>query len=291
MGYKLFDVLVLISPNDDGKIALQQAMVFQKILSYRLVILHVLPPVSFLQKQFNTKQVNDQEIQVEKKLTRFVKDYFDGSVPEFVLIKVVRGRILPVLLGMVRTDDYFFIILKRGATWKRTANALEQHEIDKIIGNAHCPVLTINDQATNDDIKTILVPIDISESTKKRLLWASMFAKNMRARIQIVSALNVNIDETKSLAFRNGEKIKTMLEKRGLDCEVEILRVHGRVKHDAVLSYMINKKPDFVIIRTRQVPASFKSSIGPFAKRIIHGSSIPVFTVSQTQSDIAEVLL
>lgn len=135
-----------------------------------------------------------------------------------------------------------------------------------------------------------MVPIDISEGTTKRLLWASMFAKKAGARIQIVSALNVNIDEHKSLALKNAEKIKAMLHERGIRCDVEILKVHGRVKHEMVLAYITEKRPDFVIIRKHAASATFTTTIGDFAQEIIHGSQIPVFTVSQSQKDIEQIL-
>jgi nucleotide-binding universal stress UspA family protein len=94
----------------------------------------------------------------------------------------------------------------------------------------------------------------------------------------------------KSLALKNAETIQSMLSERGIESELEILKVYGQVKHDMVLSFIDTEKPDLIIIRKHHVVSFFSNTIGDFAKEIIHGSSIPVFTVSQRQKDIAHKL-
>ena len=114
--------------------------------------------------------------------------------------------------------------------------------------------------------------------------------KKANAKILIISALNANIDVQKSLALKNAERIQTMLSERGIQSDLEILKVHGQVKHEMVLSFIAEKKPDLIIIRKHHTVSSFSNTIGDFAKEIIHGSNIPVFTVSQRQRDIANKL-
>lgn len=290
MKFRLHDVLAVVPLTDEGKIVLKQAMYLQKVFTFRIFVLYVIPPISFFKRQFNSHKVKELKDETLQKLTAFVKDFFEGQIPDKVILKVSMGNLVSTLIKHARSNDFLFIIMKRSMHQKGISNLLEQNEIDKIIGRAHCPVLSINEGSTQKDIKTILIPVDISESTTKRLLWASMFAKKTNAKILIVSALNINIDEQKSLALKNAEKIKLMLSERGIECEVEILRVHGQIKHEMVLSYITEKKPDLVIIRKHHVVASFNTTIGDFAQEIIHGSNIPVFTVSQTQSGIANVL-
>jgi len=169
-------------------------------------------------------------------------------------------------------------------------NLLDQNKLDKIIGNSHCPILCINENRIPDELKNILIPIDITVNSEKKLLWASFFAKKNNAKIQIVSVLNVNIDEKSSLASKNALKIQEMLSKRGIECEIEVLKVRDKVKHEVVLNYIESKKTDMVIIRKRQVATYRNPTIGEFAKEIIHNSPVPVFVVSQRQSDIENVL-
>jgi nucleotide-binding universal stress UspA family protein len=200
------------------------------------------------------------------------------------------GNLVSTLIKQAQGGDFLFIILKRSTLQKGVSCLLDQHEIDKIIGHSYCPILSINENPTPKEIKNILVPIDISEGTTKRLLWASMFAKITGAKIRIISALKINIDESKSLAFKNAEKIKSMLMERGIECEVELIKVQGQFMHEVVLAYIETRKPDFIIIRKHHIASYFSTTIGDFAKEIIRGSGIPVFTVSQSQKDIESIL-
>lgn len=211
-------------------------------------------------------------------------------IPSNVIVKVVLGDLVPTLMNQARSGDFYFMILKHCAHQKGIPNLLDQSDIDKIIGHSYCPVLSINNDATPENLNNILIPIDISENTNKKLLWASLFAKESKAKIQIVSALNINIDEQKSLASKNAEKIKSMLQSRGIECEVDVLKVHNQVKQEVVLQYIEAKQPDLVIIRKHHIASYSNTTIGDFAKEIIHGSTVPVFTVSQSQSDIENLL-
>lgn len=290
MRYRLLDVLVLVPLNDEGKIVLKQAVILQKIFSCRIFVLHVIPQAPFLTSHFNSPKIKELKDEALQKLKDFAGDFFKGEIPEYIILKVMMGHLMHTLIEQSMGEDFLFIILKKSPNRNETLNLLDQKDIDRIIGHSFCPILSVNEAITPEEIKNILIPIDISENTTKKLLWASSFAKKTKARIQIVSALNINMNEEKSLALKNAEKIKSMLQERGIESDLEILKVHGQVKHEAVLSFIAANKPDFVIIRKHHIVSYFKTNIGDFAKEIIHGSAVPVFTVSQTQKDIENIL-
>ncbi len=148
------------------------------------------------------KELRDEAF---RKLTNFVADYFKGDIPDHVILKVIMGELVPTLTDQAQGGDFLFMILKRCKRQKGISSLLQQNHIDKIIGHSFCPVLSVNEDSTQKEIKSILIPIDVSESTSKRLLWAIMFAKKTKAKIQIVSALNINIDAQESLALKNRE--------------------------------------------------------------------------------------
>lgn len=165
---------------------------------------------------------------------------------------------------------------------------MSRNEIDKFISRSHCPVLAVRKDFPASKISKIVIPIDISQTTKKHLYWATFFAKEFNAQIQIVSALNINIDETKSLAFRNAEKIKKMLIERGIKCEVKILKVHSQKKHKIILDYIGKEKPELVIIRKHQESMFSGKKIGDFVSEIIHGCQMPVFAVGGTTKELPD---
>lgn len=290
MENRLYDVLVLAPFTDEGKIVLKQAMYLQKSLSFRFFVLHIIPPIHFFKRAFNSGKIKELKDKALHELNAFVRDFYGGEIPNNVILKVIMGDLIKTLITQSQSGDFYFMILKRSTHQKGISNLLNQNEIDKIIGHSYCPVLSINEDATPENLESILIPIDISESTDKKLLWASLFAQESKAKIQIVSALNINIDEQKSLAAKNAEKIKKMLQERKIECEVKVLKTHNQPKHEVVLNFIAEKKPDMIIIRKHHIASYASKTIGDFAKEIIHGSKIPVFTVSQSQSDIANIL-
>lgn len=290
MENKINDVLAVVPLTDEGKIVLKQATYLQTIIPYRIFVLNIIPAVSSLTHLFgsrNEKELKDESL---KRLTKFLKDFYEGEIPENVIPLILMGDLVQTLIRQAQSGDYYFMILKRSLHKKDIPNLLEQNEIDKIIGHSHCPVLSVNEDSTPENLKNILIPIDISESTEKKLLWASLFAQKAKAKIQIISALKINIDEQKSQAAKNAKTIQEMLLTRGIESEIEILKVHDKDKHEVVLKSIETKNTDMVIIRKHQIASYENKTLGEFAKEIIHRSKVPVFIVSQSQSDIANLL-
>ncbi len=291
MKIKLHDVLAVVPLSDEGKIVLKQALNLQRALPFRIFAVNVIQPVSLANKFFGTVSRNELHEKSLQNLTDFIRNFLGGEIPANVIPKVVEGKIVPTLISQARSGNYLFIILKRSRQKTGIANLLVQGELDKIIGHAWCPVLTVKENPSPEVLKEILIPMDISDDTRKKLLWASLFAKTAKAKIRIVSALKKDIDINKSLVLRKSEMIRTMLSERGIVCEVDILKTFNQIKYQMVLEHIEKVNPDFVIIRKHHVASFSGKTIGDFARKIIHGADVPVFTVSQKQSDIEKILL
>ena len=275
------DILALIPQNQEGELVLKEALYFQQILGMRIVVFNVLKAPSILSRTFQTGRIESLKDKAKQSLKDFVKNAIQKEIPKNIIFAINEGDIVSNLIRESKEGGYDFIIVdKSKSSFKSTP---QWYKIDKFISRSHCPVLTINKDFPARKIKKILIPIDISQSAKKRLLWASLFAKKFNAKIQIVSALNINISETKSLAFKNAEKIKYLLWDQGIECDVKILRIHKQEKHKAILKYINEEKPDLVILRTHQDLIFSGTNIGKFVSEIVHGCKMPVFTVNYSR--------
>ena len=290
MENKFYDVLAVVPFTAEGKVVLKQAMNLQRILPLRIFVLHVVPVVSLIRPFLSLKNIELLKNGAIQNVNEFLRDFYKGEIPPGVIPKIAFGNLIRTLVKQARSKNFHFIILKKSERKKGIPELLDQNDIDKIIEQSFCPVLSINNDSTPENLKNIIIPIDISEKADKKLLWASFFAKAAKSKIQIVSALKINIDEHKSLAAKNAQNIKNMLLKRGIDCKIEIVKVFDKVNYDVVLNYIKTNETDMVIIRKHQIASSSRRTIGDFAKEIIHGSNVPVFTVGQSQIDIAGIL-
>ncbi|NQU51773.1 MAG: universal stress protein [Bacteroidetes bacterium] len=284
MKYSSNSILAFTPQNKESELILNQALLFQEALGKRIFITDIVKPASIFPQIFQTEKVKNRHKEAVDKLHHFVRGIIQKEIPKEVLLRIRYGNAVTTLIKESKKGGYEFIIVdKSGGNFK---SALSQSEINKFVSKSHCPVLTINKDFPIKSINTIIVPIDISQTTKKRLYWATLFAKKFNAKIQIVSALNVNIDKTKSLAFKNAEKIKKMLLERGIECDVEILKAHNQARHTVLLDYIEKKNPELVIIRTHQEYHFSGKRIGKFVSEIIHGCNAPVFIVGGSTENL-----
>ncbi|KAF0235471.1 MAG: hypothetical protein FD181_3489 [Prolixibacteraceae bacterium] len=279
--------MALTPLTDEGKIVLKQAMNLQKLVPYRIFAVNIIPAVSLFLRLFGPPKTQRlKEENALKRLTGFLTGFYGGKIPENVIPLVLSGNLVRTLIKQAQSGDFYFMVLKRSKHKNGIPNVLKKSELNKVIAHSFSPVLLVNEDSSSENLENILVPLDISENTEKKLLWASLFAKKAKAKIQIVSALNLNIDKYKSQTTKNAWAIKEMLLKRGIESEIEILKANNKDKTEAVLHFMETKRTDIVIIRKHQVASVTNTTIGDFAKEIINRSKAPVFIVSQSHGDI-----
>lgn len=282
MQYRSNSILALIPQSKEGETVLQQVLFFHKTLQMRVFVLNLIKPFSIFSKKFRTKILNQKISKAKEQLKDFIEKSIQKTIPDNVIVRIIAGEVVSSLIKESKNGGYEFMIIDKSI--QKTSGILSKNEVDKIISRSYCPVLTVNKNFPISEIKKIVIPIDISQTTKKRLWWATFFAKKYNAKVFIVSALNINISETKSLAYRNAAKIRTMLTNRGVSCEVKILKVHHQERHKVILNYIEEEKPELVIIRTHQESMFSDASIGKFVSEIVHGCKMPVFTVGHSQA-------
>ncbi len=289
MEQKKYSILALIAPNKDGETVLKEALYLQSILKVKLIILNILKEPGFFERNFQSEETDENIQEAKKELTKFVESFVGSSLSDNTIVSVRAGNPVDVLLEKSKTDNSEFILVDKSDS--NYPGALEKEEIDDLVRLSKCPVLALNKDFGVPDIKNIAIPIDISQSTKKRLLWATYLAKKFKAKITILSALKANINEKKSLALKNAQKIRHLLWDHNIECDIKILKVYDQESHQVILNYIEEERPELIIIRTHQESVFSNTSIGRFASKIVHGSKLPVFTVNYTPNPVDSLFL
>ena len=289
MKKKVYSILALIPPNKEGEIVLKEALYFHRTLGIKLVVLNVIKSPTFFAKNCQHQKVNMTMKNAKEELTNFVKKVVGNEIPNNIVISVRAGNPINILLDKSKKGGLEFLLIDKSNS--DYPGALGKDKINELVSQSECPVLTVHKDFGVPKIKNIAIPIDITQSTKKRLLWATVLAKKYDAKITILSALNANVNEAKSLALKNARKIRHLLWDQDIDCDIKILKVHNQETHKAILEYLEEEKPELVIIRTHQESIFSNTSIGRFVSEIVHGSKLPVFTVNYTPNPIESLFL
>ncbi len=277
MKYRSNSILAHIPQNKAGERILKQIIVFQNALGMRVFLMDIIKSKSLFTPNPKSKRNQIRHQGELNKFIEFVKRTLEKEIPDNIILRIGWGNIVRTLISESEHGGHEFVILDKSI--ENNAESLSKADVDRFVSKSHCPILTIDKSYLVKDVNKIIVPIDISQRTKKRLYWATFFAKKFKAKVIIVSALNINIETTKSLAFKNAENLKKMLQHRGIECEVKILKLQQQELHVAVLEYIEKENPDLVIIRTHQEIRFSGRKIGKFVSKIIHGCKMPVFSV------------
>lgn len=283
MKYRSNSILAYTPQNRDGQSILKQVLFFKEALDMRVFLIDLIKSTSIFSVNPNSKKNQIRHQGALNRFHDFVKTTLDSDIPNNIILRIGWGRLVSTLIAESERGGYEFVVIDKSG---KTESALpSRSDVDRYVSKSHCPVLTINKDRPVERVKTIIIPIDITQQTKKRLYWATFFAKKLNAKVQIVSALKVNIEKTKSLAYKNAERLKHMLEERGIDCEVKILKTQYKENHEVIVQHIEESQAELVIIRTHQEFQFSGRPIGKFVSGIIHGCKVPVFTVGGVTKD------
>jgi nucleotide-binding universal stress UspA family protein len=280
MRYRSNNILALVPPCEGGADILQQVLFYQQALGMQIFVYHIVAKPSLFEKVFHGKRAKNARLDALNKLREFTETVIPANAQKFFTYRIKYGNTLPVLLRQSKKGGYEFIIVNKSGT----TCAMDPSDLDKLVSQAQCPVMVVSKDHLVSEITKILIPVDVLQSTPKKLLWATYFAKKYNAKVIIVSALTINIEKKQSLAWRNAEKLKHILVQRGIKCEVIIIKAPGAEKHTVILDYIQNEKPGMIILRTHQDSVSINSQIGGFVSKLVHESNVPVFTVNRSIS-------
>ncbi len=284
-----YSILALISPNKEGETVLKEALFMQSTLDVKLVVLNVIKEAGFFIRNFQPQEAEKTLKKAKQELTAFVQRVVGKELPGNIVISVRAGNPVNVLLNKAKNDTCEFLLIDKSKS--EYPGALTKAEINDLVSRSKCPVLAVDKDFGVPKIKNIAIPIDITQSTKKRLRWATFLAQKHQAKITILSALKSNIDVNKSLALKNAQKIRHLLWEKDIECDIKILKVFDQESHQVILNYIADEKPDLVIIRTHQESVFSNTGIGKFVSEIVHGSKYPVFTVNYTPNPIDSFFL
>lgn len=282
-------ILVPVSLTREGEIAINQAMLFHEAFSARITILNVIPGSGFLHRIIRPRQRQRMEEKAYCRLRAFIDKYFEGNIPRFVDAEVSSGRLVPAILQTALDLRSDIIIIKKSKKIYGRFAAFRQHNADRLIGEAHCPVLTIKEKYTAEGIRNILIPLDITKKADIKVNWVIFLAQNFKARVIIISVLKARIPEEKSLAFRKAKQIEDRIREYGIECKINVVQDMENKSHDVFLKQAENMDHDLMVIMTHQESILFSDHIGHFAKEIIHRAQQPVFNVVPRKETIFQM--
>ncbi len=232
---------------------INQAIYFHEKFGSEIVLLHVESELPFLQKWFPWRIQKKHRKKALKRFHRQVKHFF----PEHTLLKqfkyeLVIGKLIPSILKVSARRKSDLIIIKKARRSHGKASIFRKENADRLISASKCPVMTMYKEARINGIDRILLPVDVTKNSDKKVAWAISLAKKFGASIHIVSVQHLEIERVHSLSYNKGRRIEQEIRKHGIDVDLVLLRAEKRTADEVVLDYSKKLKPDLLVIMTHQ---------------------------------------
>jgi len=220
---------------------------------------------------------SDPRLEVKKRFEQLIEDYGPKLEGGKFLYKMRNGRVFKEITNQAKYHDADLIIAGTHGTsgfdefWMGS-NAY------KIVAHAECPVLTLRSCETTDkEIENILLPIDSTRETRQKISFTGHFAKQLNAKITILSVYSSKVDTIKQLVDSYTQQAVKYCESNEIDFVVDSIDAENIT--NSTIEYAKENKVDMISIMTDQESAPLNLFLGPYAQQMVNHSPIPVLSI------------
>ena len=271
-------ILVPIDFSGDSLKALRFAIYLANKLDSHLRIIHVQKSEKF-EIPFHFEEMKNEIIHtvqeyLEKLIGLHSADYcVKNGVFDF---KIRTGSVYREIVNQAKYGDVYMILM--GAYG---ASGFEEFFIGsnafKVVRNANCPVVTVQNEFTKGQLKTIVMPIDASTDTRKKIPFVKEIASRCNAKVHI---LGVHETTNSQIVAKIEHYIR---QAEGYFKEANIEYVSSIRQGDnntfSSLNYAREVDADLITIMTAQAESSFNMFFGSYAQQMVNRSEIPILSV------------
>jgi nucleotide-binding universal stress UspA family protein len=277
---------VILSPVDFSATsdrAIRQAHSLCKALEKDLHLLYVIEDTggwfSFFSKE--QQQVAEEAVQVRLEELRIRAEKHTGRT---VTTEIVTGKPYLKILESAESLNAAFIVM--GNRGEVTMDA-EQHYVgnnaSKVARAAPCPVITVNSKVTCHNLRTILLPLDLTRETRQKVTNAIELAKRFNAKIKVMGALwskhdHVVINQLNVVM----DQVVQFIRDGGTECTGEIVKStsDARSAVPIILKYADEQGDiDMILIMTQPEVGLLDFFISSSAHEMLKKSRYPVMSI------------
>src|SRR6056297_548158 len=269
------DIVVPINFSKDSENSLEEAIFLSKLLKSRIHLINIVSLGDWWNNLVITKDTKEQLYQLS--LENLKKTAALHPETDFEL-KVLFGKVHEQILEYAESVNSELIILCDKHKEEKE-NKILGSIVTHVITEAKCPVITIKNRI-DTDFKNIVIPVDLSEDTNRKVNAALAFNQYAKAKLHFVSVLFEGIGNRNIRTRKKVKNIEKKLKKHEANYTFKLLRKKRTYAYQDVIEYSDKINTDLVIIMTHKERYSFDNYIGAFAHRIINYSTPPVMTIT-----------
>ncbi|MFM7016279.1 MAG: universal stress protein [Bacteroidota bacterium] len=279
-----FHVTKLLVPFDyseSASIGLEHAVIFAKSFNAEIFLLHILEASTFqssLTHLFSSVEQKAEATSKEKLNDIAEKIMRDNDVKITVMTEVGKTyKMISTIATQIEADLIFM-----GTHGSSGSGYSIGSNTTKVVQEAPCPVIAVQNHAEKTSYDTIILPLDDSPESRQKVPFAMEIAKKYRAKV-IVAALmsSSNQDYVRKFHLKI-DQVQDYLAEHG--CE-SISEIYQGDLFKNTMKACEEYDGDLLVIMTEQEPGITGLLMGTYANKVINNSRIPVMTIRPAEID------
>jgi nucleotide-binding universal stress UspA family protein len=266
-------IIVPVDFSGDSLKAFQKAVHMAKKLSAEIHLLHVKKTRSFA-SIFSTRK-EDAEVDIEKSFEEMLANVKLDNIEVQTVVRSGSSVAKEIVRYADSQEAYLIVMGTHGISgfeefWMGS-NAY------RVVSSAECPVLSMRGSEKLSDISRIVMPIDLSQTTRQKVPFTLDLAKHFNAEIHVVATC---IDETEEFVMKltsYSAQVARFLNEKGVKVVTDFLT--GDNVTTMTIEYAKKVDADLIAIMTEQETSMLNAFLGAYAQQMVNHSPIPVLSM------------
>jgi nucleotide-binding universal stress UspA family protein len=268
-------ILVPIDFSADSINALEHGIKFANKIDANVRMVHIMQNVNF-EKPFYFRDLKDFEGKTAQDFMNLIMYRHQPKTVNTLDYTIVKGNVSREIIKIAKNDKVDFIMMGTHGTSGGDSYWVGSNAF-KVVINAPCPVVTIRNGFIRKQLTKIVLPIDASKHTRKKVTITADVAELYNAEIYVVGVTETSFSKIIKKVETWVKQTTDYLDQRGIRNKAEMLK--GSNITDMTIDYAKSINAELISIMTEQGQHPISLLMGPYAQHMVNNSPIPVLTI------------
>jgi nucleotide-binding universal stress UspA family protein len=271
-------VLLATAFKQESEAALEYAARYAERMKTEIVIVHVIEQLSLIAENFMTKDLQENMMKfAEQKIISFANKIIKKRSVKIIPV-VKKGKVYSVIPQVAKEHKVDFIFMGRTEKHDLVRN-ITGTNTNHIIEESQVPVITVRGIGEKTGFDHILLPLDLTKSTKEKVSEVVRIASLLKSRVSVVAVLEKDW-VSRELKFSSRLKeINDIIEGFGINCQYKLIEKSNNKVSDILISNARELDAELILMMTREETGLRDFFIGSTAMAVIRKSEIPVMSI------------
>lgn len=272
-------ILVPIDFSQSSENALDYAVEVAKLFDSQITLIHV------YSNSVKTMFLNDEQKRLIKEGMKIkMQTYHDdikAKLPNVeVNIEIVDGKPYKQINQMAESTNCDTIVM--GTNGVSGIEQFTGSTTSRVLRSSPVPVIVVKDHTTKPTFNDIILPIDLTKSSKQKVVWAAKIAKIYNSRIHVI--MEVEKDEfIKKKVDLSLKQVESFLTDNNVNYITKLLDDSTYPDHIGMdtIKYADEVNADLIMIMTQAEGSIGEMFLGSYAQQIVNSAQkTPVMCIN-----------